>query len=269
MTLNEKPNMQQHQKPLFISHGSPMMAVENSKTSRFLQQLGQQRPTPKAIVVFSAHLDVADDVVITAGAQPETVHDFYRFPDELYQIHYPAPGEPVLAQQIANTFTNAGIKVNLDPTHGWDHGVWIPLRLMYPQANIPIVQISINSRVGAEKNYQYGQLLAALKHDNILILGSGGISHNLGEIFRQPKTPNGVDMMNQFTKWVEEKLANNDTQSLLNYLQLAPFAKFNHPTQEHFLPLIAVLGASEASVAKKIHQDVEYELLALDAYSFN
>ncbi|MBB1437786.1 dioxygenase [Shewanella sp. SG41-4] len=261
--------MQQHQKPLFISHGSPMMAVENSKTSRFLQQLGRQLPTPKAIVVFSAHLDVTDDVVITAGAQPQTVHDFYRFPDELYQIHYPAPGEPALAQQIANMFIHAGIKVNLDPTHGWDHGVWIPLRLMYPQANIPIVQISINTRVGAAQNYRYGQLLTSLKHDNILILGSGGISHNLGEVFRQPKTPNGVNMMNQFITWVEEKLLSNDTESLLNYLQLAPFAKFNHPTQEHFLPLIAVLGASDRGITQKIHQDVEYELLALDAYSFN
>ena len=214
--------MQQHQNPLFISHGSPMMAVENSNTSRFLQRLGQQLPTPKAIVVFSAHLDVTDDVVITAGARPETIHD----------------------------------------------GVWIPLRLMFPQANIPIVQISINTRVSAAQNYRYGQLIASLKHDNILIIGSGGISHNLSEVFRQPKTPNGVDMMNQFTKWVEEKLVNNDTESLLNYIQLAPFAQFNHPTQEHFLPLIAILGASEASVAQKIHQDVEYELLALDAYSF-
>ncbi|MGI2104017.1 dioxygenase [Shewanella sp. 11B5] len=260
--------MQQHQNPLFISHGSPMMAVENSKTSRFLQRLGQQLPTPKAIVVFSAHLDVTDDVVITAGARPETIHDFYGFPDELYQIRYPAPGAPVLAKQIADTFMSAGIKVNLSLTQGWDHGVWIPLRLMFPQANIPIVQISINTRVSAAQNYRYGQLIASLKHDNILIIGSGGISHNLSEVFRQPKTPNGVDMMNQFTKWVEEKLVNNDTESLLSYIQLAPFAQFNHPTQEHFLPLIAILGASEACVAQKIHQDVEYELLALDAYSF-
>ncbi|MGX9460295.1 DODA-type extradiol aromatic ring-opening family dioxygenase [Shewanella sp. A14] len=260
--------MKQLQHPLFISHGSPMMAVENTNTSRFLQKLGQQLPTPKAIVVFSAHLDVTDDVVITAGARPETIHDFYHFPDELYQIHYPAPGEPVLAKQIADAFVSAGIKVNLSPTHGWDHGVWIPLRLMYPQANIPIVQISINTRVGTAQNYQYGQLIASLKHDNILIIGSGGISHNLSEVFRQSKTPNGVEMMNTFTNWVEEKLINNDTESMLNYLSLAPFAQFNHPTQEHFLPLIAVLGASETCSAKKIHQDVEFELLSLDAYSF-
>ncbi|MGI1998975.1 DODA-type extradiol aromatic ring-opening family dioxygenase [Shewanella frigidimarina] len=261
--------MQQHQPPLFISHGSPMMAVENSNTSRFLQRLGQQLPTPKAIVVFSAHLDVTDDVVITAGERPKTIHDFYGFPDELYQIRYPALGEPALAKKIADTFMSAGIKVNLSPTQGWDHGVWIPLRLMYPQANIPIVQISINTRVSAAENYRYGQLIAPLKHDNILIIGSGGVSHNLNETFRQPKTPNAVAMMNAFTHWVEDKLLNNDTKSLLNYLSLAPYAQFNHPTQEHFLPLIAVLGASETSSAKKIHQDVEFELLALDAYSFN
>lgn len=257
------------QRPLFISHGSPMMAVENSTTSRFLQQLGRTITTPKAIVVFSAHFDVSHDVVITAGQHPATVHDFYRFPDELYQIRYPAPGEPLLAKHIAALFEQANIKVMLDTQQGWDHGVWIPLRLMYPQANIPIVQISINTRLGAEQNYRYGQLLASLKHDNILIIGSGGISHNLAETFRQPKTPNAVAMMNAFTHWVEDKLLNNDTKSLLNYLSLAPYAQFNHPTQEHFLPLIAVLGASETSSAKKIHQDVEFELLALDAYSFN
>ncbi|WP_240778281.1 DODA-type extradiol aromatic ring-opening family dioxygenase [Shewanella polaris] len=111
--------------------------------------------------MFSAHLDAADDVLITAGSHPKTVHDFYHFPDELYQISYPAPGEPVLAKQIADTFINAGIKVNIDATHGWDHGVWIPLRLMYPQANIPIVQISINTRVGTTENYRYGQLITS------------------------------------------------------------------------------------------------------------
>ncbi|MGI2171448.1 DODA-type extradiol aromatic ring-opening family dioxygenase [Shewanella sp. MF05960] len=257
------------QRPLFISHGSPMMAVENSTTSRFLQHLGRTITTPKAIVVFSAHFDVSHDVVITAGQHPATVHDFYRFPDKLYQIRYPAPGEPLLAKHIAALFEQANIKVMLDTQQGWDHGVWIPLRLMYPQANIPIVQISINTRLGAAQNYRYGQLLASLKHDNILIIGSGGISHNLAEVFKRTKTVNGVDMMNQFRYWVEDKLVNNDIESLLNYQQLAPHAQFNHPTQEHFLPLMSVLGASGNTQAQKIHQDVEYELLALDAYSFN
>lgn len=140
---------------------------------------------------------------------------------------------------------------------------------MYPQANIPIVQISINTRIGAAQNYRYGQLLAQLKNDNILIIGSGGISHNLAEVFKRTKTVNGVDMMNQFRHWVEDKLVNNDIESLLNYQQLAPHAKFNHPTPEHFLPLMSVLGASGNTRANKIHHDVEYELLALDAYSFS
>ncbi|MGI2175850.1 DODA-type extradiol aromatic ring-opening family dioxygenase [Shewanella ulleungensis] len=257
------------QKPLFISHGSPMMAVEKSQTSRFLQQLGQAIPTPSAIVVFSAHFDVKHDVIITAGQQPETIHDFYHFPDELYQIRYPAPGAPKLAQRIATLFADSNINAKLDSQQGWDHGVWIPLRLMYPQANIPIVQISINTRIGAAQNYRYGQLLAQLKNDNILIIGSGGISHNLAEVFKRTKTVNGVDMMNQFRHWVEDKLVNNDIESLLNYQQLAPHAKFNHPTPEHFLPLMSVLGASDNTRANKIHHDVEYELLALDAYSFS
>ncbi|WP_259397012.1 class III extradiol ring-cleavage dioxygenase [Shewanella sp. SG44-2] len=139
--------MQQHQKPLFISHGSPMMAVENSNTSCFLQRLGQKIPIPTVVIVFSAHLDVIDDIVITAGARPETIRDFYGFPDELYQIRYPAPVAPVLAKKLPTHV--AGIKVYLSPTQDWDHDVWIPLKLMYPQTNIPIVQLSINTLVSA------------------------------------------------------------------------------------------------------------------------
>ncbi|MEL0623214.1 class III extradiol ring-cleavage dioxygenase [Marinomonas arenicola] len=256
------------QPTLFISHGSPMMASEASDTSVFLNQLGEELTPPKAIVVFSAHFDLSTDIVITSGQHPETVHDFYGFPKALYSIQYKAPGAPLLAQEIASYFKKAGLNPTLDSTQGWDHGVWIPLKLMYPKANIPIVQISINSRLGTQQNYLYGQLVAALKHDNILIIGSGGVSHNLKEVFNRKPTENRVAMVTSFTDWVHEKLINKDLDALLNYEEEAPFARFNHPTPEHFLPLIAALGSSDLSKVERLHSTVEREVLALDTYLF-
>lgn len=256
------------QPSLFVSHGSPMMAVEDSKTSAFLRRLGKQLTRPDAIVVFSAHFDLPDDIVITAGENPETIHDFYGFPEQLYTIHYTAPGSPRLAEDIAGRFMQAGLSPVLDKRRGWDHGVWIPLRLMFPEAIIPVVQISINSRLGAQRNFEYGQLLASLRDSNILIIGSGGISHNLREMFNPQPTPDRVAMVEAFTGWIDQKLGSADVPALLNYMDEAPFVRFNHPTQEHFLPLIAALGSSKNGSAKKIHQDTEYDILAMDAYLF-
>jgi len=258
-----------NQPALFVSHGSPMMAVENSKTSRFLKVLGQSLPRPKAIIVFSAHLDLPEDIVITAGRNPKTIHDFYGFPDALYQIQYDAPGSPELAQDIAGRFEQAGLTPKLNRRQSWDHGVWIPLRLMYPAADIPIVQVSINSRLGASHHYIYGKLLASLRAENIMIMGSGGISHNLGEVFSPLPTPNRSNMVKEFTAWVEDKLMTNDVDGLLDYMEEAPHVMFNHPTQEHFLPLIAVLGSCDTDTVEKIHSDIEYDVLALDAYLFS
>ncbi|PWI33310.1 dioxygenase [Vibrio albus] len=256
------------QPSLFISHGSPMMAVEKSKTSVFLSRLGKQLTKPDAVVVFSAHFDLADNIVITAGKNPETIHDFYGFPEELYSIRYPAPGSPELATDIAERFIQAGLNPVLDEQRGWDHGLWIPLRLMFPEATIPVVQISINSRLGAQRNFDYGQLLAPLRDNNVLIIGSGGISHNLRELFNPQPTPNRKEMVQAFTDWVSQKLGSGDTQALLNYMDDAPYVLFNHPTQEHFLPLIAAMGSGKNGSAKKIHQDTEYDILAMDAYLF-
>ncbi|MFL3650122.1 MAG: DODA-type extradiol aromatic ring-opening family dioxygenase [Pseudoalteromonas sp.] len=260
------------QPALFISHGSPIMAIKQSATSDFLTSLGKTLKTPSAIVIFSAHFDMAHDeaahnIVITAGNAPESIHDFYNFPAHMYNIKYPAPGEPSLANDIAARFKDKGIEAELNASQGWDHGVWIPLRLMYPQANIPIVQVSINTRLGAKAMYEFGQLLAPLREQNILIIGSGGISHNLPEIFKKPSTPNRVQMVNEFTQWVEQTLLAQDTPALLNYLADAPHVLFNHPTQEHFLPLFAAMGAGGKQV-EKLFSDIEMDILALDAYKF-
>ncbi|WP_026971029.1 DODA-type extradiol aromatic ring-opening family dioxygenase [Aliagarivorans marinus] len=252
---------------LFISHGSPMMAVDNSATAQFLMNLGSSLPRPKAIVVFSAHLDRSEQVVITASPRPELIYDFYGFPDALYDIRYPAPGEPVLAQQVSEQLQQAGFITLLDQRLGWDHGVWIPLKLMYPHADIPIVQVSVNSQLDAEHHYRLGQALAALREQQILLVGSGGITHNLRAFFSpEPAQEKGAKAL-AFNEWVYQQLTDNQRSALLDYREQAPELAYNHPSEEHFLPLLSVLGASEGA-AERIHHAMEGEVLSLDAYSF-
>ncbi|MFT6987676.1 MAG: 4,5-DOPA dioxygenase extradiol [Psychromonas sp.] len=257
------------QPAFFISHGSPMMAVEKSKTVTFLQQLGLSFAKPKAIIVFSAHFDLARDIVITRGSAPKTIHDFYGFPQPLYDIQYNAPGSPELADKIADLFTQHGFSPVLDSQQGWDHGVWIPLRLIYPEADIPVIEVSINSRLGAAINYQYGQILAPLRNEGVMIIGSGSITHNLKEVFNPSLEVNKKERVKNFTAWVNAKLSIGDLNALLNYQNEAPDLLFNHPTAEHFLPLLAALGSSDLRSAKRIHEDIEYDVLAMDAYQFS
>lgn len=255
---------------LFISHGSPMMALEQSAIAVFLKTLATALATPKAIVIFSAHFDFPGEVVITSATAPGTVHDFYGFPEKLYQMKYPAPGEPAMANQIAVLLADNGFSSRLDERQGWDHGAWIPMKLIYPEANIPIVEVSINSQLSANTHFQLGRALRSLRKQGILILGSGGISHNLHEIFSASPDPQRVQKVEKFTAWVKEKSHNNEINSLLNYQKDGPYASFNHPTQEHFLPLICVLGAHiEGQPISCIYQGSEYEILALDAYRFS
>lgn len=260
--------MENRQPALFLSHGSPMLAIENSSTSIFLKKLGKTLLKPRAIVIFSAHLDLADEIIITAAENPGTIHDFGGFPAELYSLYYNAPGSPELAEDIAARFKQAGLNPVLDKQRGWDHGVWIPLLLMYPEADIPIVQISINSRAGASQNYAYGKLVAPVREKNILVIGSGGISHNLSELFRADPTPQRMNMIKAFTAWVNDKLMTGDINALLDYLEQAPHVLFNHPTQEHFVPFFAALGSGDIDNVTRIHQAIEHDVLAMDAYSF-
>lgn len=252
---------------LFVSHGSPAMAIEESATRAFLSRLGNTIPTPKAIVVFSAHFDVADDVVVTSGDNPATIHDYFGFPEALYALNYPTLGAPKLAKKIVGLLNKDGIKSRLDAKRGLDHGAWIPMKLIFPKANIPIVQISINSQLGPTAHYRLGQCLSVLREQDVLIVGSGGISHNLRELFAHKPDPDRVKKVNLFTEWFYENLQTGNIKNLLNYVDEAPYPLFNHPTQEHLLPLFCILGsATDSETIKRIHQSVESEILALDAY---
>jgi len=252
---------------LFISHGSPMLALENASTTEFLRGLAAELPKPSAIVVASAHWET-DEPMITGAAHPETIHDFTGFPKELYALRYPAPGNPVLAHRIHSLLEAAGFKAGIDPVRGLDHGVWNPLLLMYPKADISVIELSVQAGRDAHWHYRIGQALIPLREDNILIIGTGNLTHNLREAFRgaHSATPSWVT---GFAEWVADRVAESDIASLLAWQTLAPHARENHPTSEHFLPFFVALGAAGIPLqSKHLHKDTALSVLAMDAYAF-
>jgi len=251
---------------LFVSHGSPSLAIEPSETADFFRTLAKNLPTPKAIVVISAHWG-SDYPKITGSKQLKTIHDFYGFPDELYRLHYDAKGDPQLAEQLRILLEHAGIQAEIDPERGLDHGAWNPLLLIYPQADIPVIQLSLQPKKDAVWHYKIGQTIASLAKQEVLIIASGGITHNLYQALsvHHKTTPSWVS---EFANWVQENTLNGDVETLLDW-QNAPYAKENHPTSEHFLPFFVALGAASKPLnAKLIHKSNMLGVLAMDAYSF-
>lgn len=252
---------------LFISHGSPMLALEDAPTTRFLRELASQLPKPKAIVIASAHWETTTPA-ITGATHPETIHDFQGFPKELYALTYPASGDLTLATRVQSLLVAAGFKASIDHIRGLDHGAWNPLLLMYPQADIPVIELSIQPMQDARWHYQIGQALASLREENILIIGTGNLTHNLHEAFRghYEETPLWVT---EFADWVSKSIAEGYIESLLDWKNLAPHAQKNHPTPEHFLPLFVAMGAGGIPFhAEHLHEDTAMSVLAMDAYAF-
>lgn len=254
---------------LFLSHGSPMMAVEDSPTGRFLDGLGIQLPWPKAVVVASAHF-TTDRPMLGGDPRPRTVHDFSGFPAPLYEIDYPAPGAPDLAEQIAGRLVGAGLAPEVRDRHGIDHGVWVPLRRMYPQAEVPVVPLSVMPHGDAAAHYAIGQALAPLRDASVLVIGSGGFVHNLGEVDWQTHDTPLAPWAEEFANWMRDALAANDIEALLDWQQRAPHARRAHPTVEHLMPLFVALGAAgESPTVRRIHESHELGTLALDAFAFD
>lgn len=252
---------------VFLSHGSPMLALEQAPTTLFLRTLSTQLPKPKAIIVASAHWET-DIPTITGSPHPKTIHDFYGFPKELYALTYPANGDPALASRIQSLLKDTGVDARIDTEYGLDHGAWNPLLLMYPAADIPVIELSVQPKRDARWHYHIGQALAPLKQEGILIIGTGNLTHNLREAMRggHTSTPTWVS---EFATWVQERVANGDSESLLDWQTLAPYAKQNHPTPEHFLPFFVALGAGHTPMqASHLHQDTAMGVLAMDAYAF-
>lgn len=254
---------------LFLSHGSPMLAVEDSPAGRFLDGLGAQLPRPRAIVVASAHFE-AERPSIGAAPQPQTVHDFGGFPSQLYQIRYPAPGAPALAEAIAHRLGDAGLAARVCSHHWLDHGVWVPLRRAYPEADIPVVPLSVNPRADAAHHFAVGRALAPLREDGVLVIGSGGFVHNLRDLEWDDRNAPLPAWANDFAVWMRDKLEAHDTAALFDWQTRAPHARKAHPTVEHLMPLFVALGAGgDAPRTRSLHRSHEFGSLALDAFAFD
>lgn len=253
---------------LFISHGSPMMAVEGSPTGRFLDLLGTELPRPRAVLIASAHF-MARSPTLTATPVPETIHDFGGFPKSLYEILYPAPGAPELAVRTARSLVAAGFDARIDDHTGIDHGTWVPLRRMYPLADIPVVALSVDPTQTAAWHYHLGLALAPLRAEGVLVIGSGGFSHNLRELdWRNDDAP-AYPWVQAFTAALGGKLLAGDLGGALDW-QAIPDAHRNHPTTEHLLPLYVALGAGgEGARATQLHTAVQMGGMAMDAFAFD
>ncbi|HSX86985.1 MAG TPA: class III extradiol ring-cleavage dioxygenase [Pseudomonas sp.] len=250
---------------LFISHGSPMLALDPQASGPALARLAAEWPKPSAIVVVSAHWESAD-LRVGASAQPRTWHDFHGFPAALYALRYPAPGEPALAAHIVDLLGNAGLAAQLDAERPLDHGAWVPLSLMYPQADIPVVQISLPSHLGPALQSRIGHALAPLREQNILLIGSGSITHNLGQLDWQAGPETIAPWAQAFRDWTVDKLAGDDESALHDYRRQAPHAVRSHPTEEHLLPLFFARAAGGRF--KVEHSGFSLGALAMDIYSF-
>ncbi len=254
---------------LYISHGSPMTALRPGLSGERLTELAAAMARPRAIVMASAHWLSREPAVGSAG-QPETIHDFGGFPPALYQLHYPAPGDPALASQVKQLLDQAGLPARLDPQRGLDHGAWVPLRLLYPEADIPVVPISIQPGLGPLHQYKLGQALASLRDEGVLVIGSGSITHNLHDLAAGYSAERQAPYVKPFIDWIEQKLVAGEIDSLLDYRRLAPYAERAHPTDEHLLPLFVALGAAgAASRARRIDAGIDLGLLAMDIYRFD
>lgn len=257
------------QPTLFVSHGSPMLSLEEGPAHHFLKEWGKQHARPAAILVVSAHWENTGGPMVSLAEQPRTIHDFGGFPRELYEIQYSASGAPALAEQSVGLLRDAGFSTSTSDNHGLDHGAWVPLSLMYPLADIPVFQISLIRGGSTAEHYRMGQALQPLREQGVLIMGSGSATHNLDEVMGHRQGDMVPSWVSDFENWMAEALNAGRISELIDYRRLAPFAVRNHPTEEHLLPLYVALGAGGAgAIATRLHSSHTYGILAMDVYSF-
>lgn len=246
---------EEHRMPvLFMGHGSPMNGIEDNEFSRQWEQMGKDLPVPKAILVISAHW-LTRGTQVTAMDFPPTIHDFGGFPQELFDVQYPAPGDPLLAAETRDLIKTTN--VGMDHDWGLDHGAWSVVKRMYPEAKIPVIQLSIDYSQPASYHYELAGQLASLRQKGVLILGSGNIIHNLRMVaWDKMNVPNyGYDWAIEMHTLFNEKLLNGDHQALINYEKLGPAAKLAIPTPDHYYPLMYILGLQDKKDAVTLFND--------------
>jgi 4,5-DOPA dioxygenase extradiol len=252
---------------LFVSHGSPMFAVEPHLAGPLLRKLGSELPKPKAVLVLSPHW-MTRGVRVATTPTPETIHDFGGFPQVLYTIQYPAPGAPEVAARALELLRAAGWDATADEQWGMDHGAWVPVRHLFPQADVPVLQVSMPRDLDPEGALRLGRALAPLAAEGVLIVGSGSITHNLYE-FRQDIGAAGGTYATEFVDWARNAVRQHDETAIADYLDVAPHARRAHPTPEHYLPLPFALGAADPQGdVTVIDGGMTYGVLAMDAYVF-
>ena len=261
---------------LFVSHGSPMTALEPGAAGAFMQALGPRIDTafgrPKAILAVSAHT-AARAPVLLAAARHEAVYDFGGFDPKLYELRYDAPGAPALAERVVALMGEAGLPVHLSREGGLDHGNWTPLRYLYPEADVPVLPLAFVPTQTPEQQFALGKALAPLADDGVLVLASGSITHNLRRVFssgmRGPVDAKEIPESAAFRHWMAERSAARDWEALFAYRERAPHAPDMHPTDEHLLPWYVAAGAGGREAAPlRLHESVTYGCLGMDAYAF-
>ncbi len=252
---------------VFVSHGSPMHALQAGAAGEAWAALARSLPRPRAILVSSAHWETRAPM-LTGSAKPETIHDFYGFPAPLYELQYPAAGSPALAQKAQALLRDAGFAAGIDGTRGLDHGAWAPLLYMYPERDVPVVQLSVQPELGPRHHVSLGRALRPLADEGVLILGSGHLTHNLRDMDRSGAAaplPYAAD----FQEWVFDRISKRELDELVEYRSRSAHGVRAHPTDEHFLPLFVALGAAaEAAQPERVFDAIESGALAMDAYVF-
>jgi 4,5-DOPA dioxygenase extradiol len=254
--------------PLFISHGAPLFAVEPGTSGPALRAWGEQLPVDlRGVVVMSPHW-MARTPAVMSTPQPKTWHDFGGFPPALYELHYPASGSPALAQEVLAMLAAAGIAATPDDQRPFDHGTWVPLMHLLPQANTRVVQLALPVNAGPREVYAMGAALAGLRESGVLVMGSGSMTHNLGEFFGGAREP--APYVLEFSRWIEARMTEGDLDALFDYRKLAPHAHRAHPTEDHFLPIFFALGAAGKNARPHyLSREVMYSMLAMDSFALN
>ena len=253
------------QPAIFVSHGSPMHALHAGPAGEAWAALGRRAGKPRAILIASAHWET-ERPMLTGAARPQTIHDFYNFPEPLYRLRYPAPGAPQLAQHARDLLIENGFPADVDTARGLDHGAWVPLRYLYPEADVPVTQLSIQPQLSPLHHYRVGEALRPLRDDNILVIGSGHLTHNLRDWARGQGAP--APYAREFQAWVFQRITGGKIDELVDYRSLATHGVRAHPTDEHFLPLFVALGAAGEDDAERVYDAIDAGVLAMDAYYF-
>ncbi|HWP67954.1 MAG TPA: 4,5-DOPA dioxygenase extradiol [Rectinemataceae bacterium] len=250
---------------LFVGHGSPMNVLDHNAYTEAITSLVASLPRPRSILVVSAHW-ISPGLKVTSGIAPAQVYDFFGFPDELYKVNYAAPGSPELAARTAGLLKQAGFPCAEDPVRGIDHAAWAVLLHMYPEADIPVVEMSLDYRMRPNRWFEVGKALAALRDEGVLVLGSGNIVHNLYRFEQETKAPI-YKWAAKFNEAVKKAVASKDWETLASYALPTEDSRDAVPTPDHYLPLLAALGTMDAGEGASVfHESFQNASIAMTGF---